>query len=200
MSAWRKPPTQNRPKNESHSNRRPTEWRRRFVPEAPHRFIAPCGDADRRNIPSFKIIAATCFPDEGRTLQKYVEKSWGKNSGLFYFSRILFPILRTQLGRAGFIKTASLRPRFVNGTAEFFPIKGEKRAAAKRETRFRRDQMIAFPGPMLPAEDFQDVLSFLGLPAGNIFIGNVSREISQAAAAAASAFYFPFVFHFLLCR
>jgi hypothetical protein len=84
----------------------------------------------------------------------------------------------------------------VNGTTEIFAVKHEKGTTVKRPSRFRRNQMISLPGSMLPLQNLQDIIPLLGLPARNVLIGDVGREISQTAAAAAPAFYFfPFFHH-----
>ena len=49
--------------------------------------------------------------------------------------------------------------------------------------------MIPFPYSVFLFEDLQDVIPAFGPPTADIFVCNVGRKISQAATAAAPAFY-----------
>lgn len=93
-------------------------------------------------------------------------------------------ILRAQFRRPRLIVTANSRPCLVYGAAPGFPITEQKRTFPRRIAGLIRDQPVSRPDEMTFFYNVQNVLSVFSVPAVEITLLRVRRQIDKTALAA----------------
>ena len=93
-------------------------------------------------------------------------------------------ILRAQFRRPRLIVTANSRPGLVDGATPGLPRTEQKRTFPRRIAGLIRDQPVSRPDEMTFFYNVQNVLSVFSVPAVEITLLRVGRQIDETALAA----------------